>query len=71
MSGKGSRRRAAAISDEQMERNWATAFAPKPAAVGYDPRHDAEFDATSREWLESACSNPGCCFCKDRPDKAP
>lgn len=71
MNGKGSRRRKAAISEEQLAANWAAAFAPKAAAVGYDARYDVEFDVTSREWLESVCSNPECYFCKDRPDKAP
>lgn len=31
---KGSKRRKAAISDEQMERNWEAAFGCKPRAAG-------------------------------------
>ena len=35
----------------------------------YSDDFDAYFCAACNEWLESACSDTTCEFCKDRPDK--
>lgn len=35
----------------------------------YCEQYDAYYNPKTDEWLEKKCSDPGCEFCKDRPDK--
>ena len=35
----------------------------------YSERHDCIYCRTCNEWLESACDDPECEYCKDRPEK--
>ena len=38
--------------------------------MGYNEKHDALFDDHTKKWLEKACDDPECEFCKDRPPTA-
>jgi len=40
------------------------------AEIALHPRWDAYYDKRTMEWLEPACSDPACDYCKDRPEKA-
>jgi hypothetical protein len=35
----------------------------------FDSKYDAWYDQKKDIWLEGKCSDPSCCFCKDRPNK--
>lgn len=37
--------------------------------IYYSVVHDAYFCISCDKWLESACEDPECRFCSDRPDK--
>lgn len=35
----------------------------------YDPKYDAYYNPKTNEWIESACGDPDCEFCRNRPEK--
>jgi hypothetical protein len=37
----------------------------------YNEEFDAYFNPITLEWLESACDDPECHYCANRPEKAP
>lgn len=41
-----------------------------PKERKYSAKYDADYDPVTFEWLESACGNPDCEFCGNRPEKA-
>lgn len=36
-----------------------------------DPEHDAYYCAACKLWLESACADPDCVYCRARPEAPP
>lgn len=57
---------------ESMESN-ATKYRKKMESQNgiLSEQYDAYYNSETGDWLEAKCTDKNCCFCKDRPDKAP
>lgn len=55
------------IIEEQLEAKRK--IAKSNGNLGYDKRYDAFYDKETDEWLESACDNADCIYCRNRPSK--
>ena len=46
-------------------------YCEKSGHVAYNKKHDASYCTSCGKWLDSACSDPTCLFCADRPATCP